>query len=408
LDQAKKINPESALDSGREDLSGLYTFTIDGAFTTDFDDALSFEPDADGGGILGVHITDAAALLATEGILDQEAQERGATLYMPDLRIPMLPPSLSEDALSLREGVLRPCLSCLCRLSPEGEVMEYSLKRSVLKVHKRLTYEDADQMLQSDPRLAGLFSACKGLRSQRARAGAYFLPLPEVLVGVDDEGQVWVRRVDRDGPAREMVAETAILANQLKARFLVEHQIPNLYRTQPPPKEPIEEGDPEDLYLHFKQRRLLNPVDITVKPGRHSSLGIEPYTHATSPMRRYLDLVAQRQLGAALAERELPYNEEDLKCLAMKVEPIVRRGFKIRQARQRYWIIKWLAQKKDEAVPGIVMEYQLRRWQVLLTDVMLLTTIPNLPGLSLEPGQDVQLKIDRADPFYDIIKVSLA
>jgi exoribonuclease-2 len=125
-------------------------------------------------------------------------------------------------------------------------------------------------------------------------------------------------------------------------------------------------------------------------------------------MRRYLDLVVQRQLGAALAERELPYNEEELKCLAMKVEPIVRRGFKIRQARQRYWIIKWLAQKKGEAVPGIVMEYQLRRWQVLLTDVMLLTTIPNLPGLSLEPGQEVQLKIDRADPFYDIIKVSLA
>lgn len=404
---AEAVAPLVKQDQGREDLTDLYTFTIDGTFTTDFDDALSFEPLPDGGGLLGVHITDVAAVIQPGDPLDLEAMERGSTIYMPDTRVPMLPPLLSEDALSLRESELRPALSCLATLDAEGRVKEFRLCRSVLKVDRRLTYEEADQMLESDRRLAGLHRVCEQLRRRRGEAGAYFLPLPEVLVGVDEAGQVHIRRVDREGPSREMVAETAILANQLMARYLAENQIPALFRTQAPPHEPIEEGDPHDLYLHFKQRRLLNRVEITTKPGLHSSLGIQPYTHLTSPIRRYLDLVMQRQLGAVLSGKEPLYGEEELKELAMQVEPNVRRGMRVRQARQRYWILTWLRERRGQRLPAIVMEYQVRRWQLLLTDCMVLTTIPSRPGLSLEPGQEVEARIERADPFEDILRVSL-
>jgi len=405
---ARAISPATVLGDDRHDLSDLYTFTIDGLYTTDFDDALSFEPDENGGGTLGVHITDAAALLPPCDALDSEAMERATTLYMPDTRIPMLPPELSEDALSLRQGESRPGISCLARLDDQGNVLGFEFMRSILKVHKRLTYDEADQMLEDgDPRLKGLLAACDAMRRKRGEAGAYFLPLPEVLVGVDEEYQVRVRLLERNGPSREMVAETAILANTLVGRFLDEQEVPGLYRTQAEPREPIEEGRPDDLFLHFRQRRLLNPVDITTTPGKHSSLGVDHYTHATSPIRRYLDLVMQRQLAAVLAGKPPAYSQRELEDVAMQVQPNVRRAMRVRQARQRYWLLKWLDERKEEKQPALVMEYQTRRWQLLLNEVMMLTAIPSQPGLSLEPGQKVWVKIEKADAFYDQLRVSL-
>jgi exoribonuclease-2 len=263
-------------------------------------------------------------------------------------------------------------------------------------------------MLAGDARLSGLLAACDALKRRRGQEGAYFLPLPEVQVGVDEQWQVRVRLIERDGPSREMVAETAILANTLAGRFLEERGVPALYRNQPPPKEPIQEGDPSDLFLHFRQRRLLNPVDLTTKPGRHSSLGVERYTHSTSPIRRYLDLVMQRQLGAVLAGREPAYAKRELEELAMQVEPNVRRAFKVRQARVRYWLLRWLYERREELLPALVLEYQTRRWQLLLTEAMMITTIPTEPGLSLEPGQRVLVRVEKADAFFDQLRVSLA
>lgn len=405
--QARQLAPFAGLDGGREDLTELYTFTIDGQYTTDFDDALSFEPHPEGGGTLGVHITDAAAVLPLGSPLDLEASARGSSIYLPDARIPMLPPRLSEDALSLREGEPRPGISFLARLDGQGQILDYRLCRSRLKVHKRLTYDEADQLITHDPGLKGLYETCLASRQRRGQAGAYFLPLPEVIMGVDEEGQVWVRRLDRDGPSREMVAETAILANTLCGQYLAQQGVPALYRIQAPPREPFEEGDPSDLFLHFRQRRLLNRVDISTKPGRHASLGVENYTHATSPIRRYLDLVMQRQVGAVLDGQAPPFGEAELKDYAMRVEPVVRKGMKIRQARQRYWFIRWLRARGDEPLEALVMEHQLKRWQLLITDIMLLTTIPVEAGQKLEPGQKVMIKVVKADAFYDVLRVAL-
>ena len=408
LEHAASLSSSQALEQGRTDLTGLYTFTIDGNFTTDFDDALSFEPDGQGGGTVGVHITDAGAIMPLEGPLEDEARLRGTSLYLPDDRLPMLPPRLSEDQLSLRQGELRPALSVLARLDGEGRLIDYRLERSILQVAKRLTYDEADGMLESDPRLAGLHAMCHALRQRRGEAGAYFLPLPEVLVGVDPNSkEVWVRRVDRNGPSREMVAETAILGNWLFALHLADSGAPGLFRTQAQPSEPIEEGDPGDLYLHFRQRRLLNRVEITTKPGLHSSLGVHPYTHATSPIRRYLDLVMQRQLGSILCGGPPLYDAKQLEELVMEVEPTVRRAMRVRQVRQRYWLLQWLRQRQDQLQPAVVMERQMRRWQLLLTDIMMLVNIPIRAGQNLSPGQQVELMVERVDPFEDILRVKL-
>ena len=407
LEAARALKLEPALNQGREDLTGLYTFTIDGAFTTDFDDALSFEPDGQGGGELGVHIADAASLLEPGHLVTLEARQRASSLYLPDNRVPMLPPFLSEDLLSLRQGELRPAISCLADLDAEGLLRGFRVVRSLIRVERRLTYDEADQLIHSDSRLGGLQEICLALKRQRALAGAYFLPLPEVLVGVDEQGQVWVHRVDEEGASRQMVAETAILANRLFARHLSDSGVPALYRIQAKPSQPIQNGGPDDLYLHFRQRRLLNRVEITTCPGLHSSLGAEPYTHATSPIRRYLDLVMQHQMGSHLMGRPPVYNEDELTSLAMEVEPNVRRGMKVRQARKRYWLLVWLSEQVGQPQQALVMEKQTHRWQLLLTQTMLLVNIPLNMGQGLTPGQTVDLRLERVDPFEDILRVSL-
>jgi exoribonuclease-2 len=118
--------------------------------------------------------------------------------------------------------------------------------------------------------------------------------------------------------------------------------------------------------------------------------------------------VVQRQLGAALAGTDLPYDGPALRGLAQEVEPIVRRAGKIRQVRQRYWLLRWLEARQGQMLPALVMERQIKRWQVLLTDVMMLTTIPAEAGQAFEPGAAVQVKIAKADAFYDQLRVELA
>lgn len=410
MDAAGSVNLGPALeDSGRSDLTGLHTFTIDGAFTSDFDDALSFQPDGRGGGVLGVHITDAGAVLEHGGVLDLEGRGRGTSIYMPDDRIPMLPPSLSEDALSLRQDMLRPAISTFVELDSQGNILDWRLERSLIKVDVRLTYDEADNLLSDDMRLQDMHKVCLALKRQRAAAGAYFLPLPEVIVGVDDEtGEVYVRRIDREGATREMVAETAILANWLSARYLMENEAPCLYRRQAPPSQPLAEGDPEDIYLHFSQRRLLNPADLTTKPGLHSSLGVEPYTHSTSPIRRYLDLIVQRQLGSMLAGKGPAYTKQQLKEIAQEVEPVVRRAGKVRNMRQRYWLMKWLEARRGQELSAIAMEPQMRRWSILLPDIMMLTGVPKTADLKLKPGQQVSIIVEKADAFNDTLRIKLA
>ncbi len=395
-------------DGGRSDLTGLHTFTIDGAYTSDFDDALSFQPDGRGGGVLGVHITDAGAVLESDGVLDMEGRGRGTSIYMPDDRIPMLPPMLSEDALSLRQDMLRPAISTFVELDSQGNILDWRLERSIIRVDSRLTYDEADGLLGDDMRLSDMHKVCLALKRKRAQAGAYFLPLPEVIVGIDDEtGEVYVRRIDREGATREMVAETAILANWLAARYLMESEAPCLYRRQAPPSQPLNEGDPEDIYLHFSQRRLLNPADLTTKPGLHSSLGVDPYTHATSPIRRYLDLVVQRQLGSVLAGREPAYTKQQLKDIAQEVEPVVRRAGRVRNMRQRYWLMRWLEARRGQELPAIAMEPQMRRWSILLPDIMMLTGVPKTSDLKLKPGQQVTAIVEKADAFNDILRIKL-
>ncbi|MFZ5799617.1 MAG: RNB domain-containing ribonuclease, partial [Thermodesulfobacteriota bacterium] len=183
----EKTAEELLGDRYRRDLQDLPIFTIDGAETRDFDDALHVERDGDGF-LVGVHIADVSEVIAPYDMLFSEAQERATSLYFPENQVPMLPEAIAHDLCSLVQGRPRPALSFLIRLSPEGEIRTTRITPSVIVVKRQLTYEQVDQSIEQDHDIAVLNRLCQKLRRRRLDNGALFLPLPDVNISLPAEG----------------------------------------------------------------------------------------------------------------------------------------------------------------------------------------------------------------------------
>lgn len=399
--------PKDPFAPFRLDLTSLDTFTIDGERTRDFDDALSLEQAASGWR-LGIHITDVATHLQPGELLDQAALERGTSLYLPERRIPMLPETLSENAFSLLAQEQRLAVSFLVNLSPEGEIIDYQIAPSLVRVHQRLTYYEVDLGIRQEKRWVMLHHLATCLRERRLRHGGVHLQFPEVMIYLDPQGEVRLEIEDTETPSHEIVSEAMILANFLGASFLTEHRLPALYRTQAPPREDLAVAEGRSLLHLWQNRRRLSRVLLETEPQPHWGLGLPVYTTLSSPIRRYLDIVIQRQLLAALCGQPAPYQRESLEELLMALEPALRRAAMLKTRRIRYWLLKYLSQHLGQKMPALVLEQHPNRYRLLLLDLLLETDMPAPSGRQFHPGETVMVRIDRAVPGDDILKVSLA
>ncbi|MBI4643061.1 MAG: VacB/RNase II family 3'-5' exoribonuclease [Deltaproteobacteria bacterium] len=391
----------------RLDLTGLPCFTIDGERTRDFDDALSLA-ETETGWRLGVHIADVSYLVQPYTFLDREAQERATSIYLPEHRLPMLPEEISEDILSLLAGKERPALSFLVNLSPEAEIQDWEIRPSRIRVTERLTYQEVDGLLPQEPRLAALSRLTTLLKERRLAQGGYELRLPEVWVAFTSQGEIQVTVEDQETPARSLVAEAMVLANWLSARFLAEHGVPAIYRSQPEPREPINRQEPKGLLELYRDRRRLSRVVMDLEPQPHWGLGVEYYTLATSPIRRYLDLVIHRQLLAYLCATPPPYNQEELGQILTLIEPAMRRAGFLKTRRLRYWLLKYLSFRVGQKKEALVLEALPHRYRLLFPDIHLEVFLPAPATLKLNPGDLVLVRLERVNPREDQIKVSLA
>ncbi len=391
----------------RLDLTSLACLTIDGERTRDFDDALSLEETA-AGWRLGVHIADVSSLVQPQTLLDQEAQERATSIYLPEHRLPMLPEEISEDILSLLASQERPALSFLVDLDQEAEVLHWEIRPSLIKVQQRLTYQEVDGLLSQDPRLAALSRITTMLKERRLAQGGYELKLPEVWVAFTSQGELQVTVEDQETPARSLVAEAMVLANWLAARFLAEQKVPAIFRSQPEPREPINREEPKGLLELYRDRRRLSRVVMDLTPQPHWGLGLEQYTLATSPIRRYLDLVTHRQLLAHLCGAPWPYQHEELSRIVTAIEPAMRRAGLLKTRRLRYWLLKYLTGRLGQKKEALVLEALPHRYRLLFPDILLEVFLPAPATLTLNPGDLVLVHLDRVVPREDQIKVSLA
>ncbi|MEW5723319.1 MAG: RNB domain-containing ribonuclease [Thermodesulfobacteriota bacterium] len=397
------------LDQDRRDLTGLRVMTADSGGARDFDDAVSLEV-RDDRLVLGVHIADVSALIRPGDLLDRAAFERATSIYMPDRRITMLPEVLSEESLSLQEGEVRPAFSMLAELTEAGEVLSYRFFRSLVKVSRQLSYQEVDGAVEHDLELSRMHRLSLALKARRTAQDALILPLPKLNVYLTPEGEIGVNLTLWENPGRSMISEFMILCNHLAARWLLEQEAPCLFRSQEEPSEKLiqSEADCANLYLCLKQRKFLSRVNWDLDPQPHSGMGLDVYTNLTSPLRRYIDLMIQRQVASLVEGGPPVYPAETLGEALVQVEETLRKAAKVQNNRRRYWLLRYLDGAGRKEYEALVLERLPHRWRIFLPELMLDADLPVQTGQDLTPGETVRVKIKKASAREDALKLSLS
>jgi ribonuclease R len=343
VEEARRIGGEVRDEDlrGRTDFRPLVTVTIDGEHARDFDDAITLERLENGHYWLGVHIADVAHYVPEGGRLDEEAYERGTSVYFPDRAVHMFPPELSTGLCSLNPRVDRLVQSCLMEVDRKGTVLRYELHDGVIHSNARMTYNEVHAILtERDPKtiakyreLVPLFEMMRDLfeilNMRRHRRGSIDFDLKEPEIVLDDQGMVEAIIAAERNVAHRIIEEFMLLANETVAQHLDDHEVPTLYRIHEKPDplkvEEFEEfvttlgyslaappndvkprhfqklvekmrGTPEEKPIAFLMLRTMQKARYDPENLGHFGLAAKSYTHFTSPIRRYPDLVVHRTL----------------------------------------------------------------------------------------------------------------
>ncbi len=400
-------------DQARLDLTGLVTFTIDDADTRDRDDALSLES-IDGGYRLGIHIADAGSLVPHGGSMDTEAHRRMATLYLPDRSIPMLPPGFVRGVGSLDPDQVRRAVSLLINVDESGEVLDYEIRPSLIQSTAAISYDEANDAIADESHawhttLRPMSDLAVALLERRESKGAINVNREEMVISVASPNDIRVRVVARNTPARDLVSEMMVLCNSLKADYCKVHEIPASYRSQSAPDVSDLDLFDEDGILRpltrlqqYRLMRRFTPAVISVTPTPHVGLGVDSYIQATSPLRRYPDLVMQRQISHYLVVGEPVYSDDDISLVAKRAELQMRDLSRIEESRRRYWFLKYLKLTRLNATDGsdlfraYVLENEPRRLASLDLDEYPFRVRADMPS-TIEPGTTVTIRLTGVD-----------
>ncbi len=338
----------------REDLTGTFTLTIDPPDAKDFDDAISISRDEEKDQwTLGVHIADVAHFVRPETALDQESRQRGNSVYLPRLVIPMLPEVLSNGVCSLQEGIPRLTKSVFITFGSRGRALDERLAATVISSSKRLTYLEAQALIDDDltaarkhartepaysPQLIETLRLCERLarilRKRRLRDGMIVLDLPQVELVFDEDGHVTDAVPEDDAFTHTLIEMFMVEANEAVARTFDSLNVPIIRRIHPDPVP----GDIEELQMYARGMHLSIPdeptrrdlqqlleasrdtpasraihfavlrtlASATYSPALigHFALASDHYAHFTSPIRRYSDLAVHRVVEAYLDHTE--------------------------------------------------------------------------------------------------------
>ncbi len=332
----------------RKDLTADFILTIDPPDAKDYDDAISIKR-TDKGWELGVHIADVAHFIAPGTPLDAEAKDRGNSVYLPRLVIPMLPEVLSNGICSLQEGVPRCCKSSFMSYDRNGNVLAEGVASTLIKSAKRLTYLEAQALIDGNPEeakrhaktepnytpqlleaLREMNALAKAIEARRHKQGMISLELPDVVLVYDEDGHVIDAEREDDAYTHKLIEMFMVEANEVLARLFEKIDVPLLRRIHPeptpgdvsemrraakvagytiPPNPTREQlqalldatrGTPAARAVHMAVLRTLTRAEYSPALVGHFALASAAYAHFTSPIRRYADLTVHRALEAYL------------------------------------------------------------------------------------------------------------
>ncbi len=374
LSEPRSMPEPPPSSEARKDLTHLPAFAIDNAWSHDPDDAVFMD-----GRILYVHIADPACTISPDSACDQEARERGTTLYLPEGTIPMLHP-LAVQHYGLGLQPISPALTIQITLSMNGEIEDTELYPSLVRV-ERLTYEQADMRSQS-PELMPLFDFAQKNIQRREASGAVTIEFPEIHLTVRDR-QIQFEPIPPTQAAL-MVRECMLIAGEAVARWALRNQIPFPFIAQEIGDRPAE--IPPGLAGFYQLRRCMRPRRLATQPGTHEGLGLSLYTQVTSPLRRYTDLVGHQQIRRVLRGEEPLSGEEILKRIAAG-EAAALAATQAERASRLHWILVYLKDKIESSWEGTILDIQKNRAVVLIPSLAMETQV------SLKTRRDLNEKI---------------
>ena len=388
---------------GRTDFRGVRTVTIDGEHARDFDDAITIETLANGHYWLGVHIADVSHYVREGGALDKDAYERATSVYFPERAVHMFPSALATGLCSLNPRVDRLVQSCLMEVDRRGQVVRAEFHDGVINSDERMTYDAVNGILTDrDPALleryaplVPMFTLMEELfhvlNDARHRRGSIDFDLPEAEVIVDAGGLVEDIVALERNVAHRLIEEFMLLANETVASHLDQQAAPSLYRVHEPPdavkvakfedfisgfgyslgaplatikpryfQKLIERihGKAEERPIAFLMLRTMQKARYAPENLGHFGLAAASYTHFTSPIRRYPDLVVHRALRAlrhqTLSAEQREELVEDMPDVARHTSEMERRADEAERELLQWKKVKFMADKVGDEFEGYV------------------------------------------------------
>jgi len=360
-------------------LAEIEAFSIDDSTTTEIDDALSVQLLADGITRVGIHISAPALGIPVDSALDKEAMYRLSTVYMPGHKITMLPESTIRP-FSLDEGEIKPVLSLYLDVAPDMTVLQRNSKVERIKIADNLRHDSLEPFfnentLEADSghpywsRLRFLFDLAESLEKARGKYDPTKPPQVDYNFYVNDDKVSIVSR-RRGSPMDKVVAELMIEANSQWGALLAAHEVPGLYRAQ-----------------------MGGKVYMTTKPEPHQGLGVAQYSWSTSPLRRAVDLINQRQIISVVQNAAPAYPpKSDALTSHMRNFELTYKAYSEFQIRmERYWCLQYLIQEGVQEIHATVWRENLVR----LDNLPYMTKVYGMP--ELKPGTRVSLLVQDVD-----------
>jgi len=396
--QAESIKEEITEEeiAKRKDFRQVLTFTIDPADAKDFDDAISFQKLKNGNVEVGIHIADVSHYVKPGSALDKEAFERGTSVYLVDRVIPMLPERLSNGLCSLRPNEDKLCFSAVFELDNEANVVEQWFGRTIIHSDTRFSYEDAQEVLENkagkhSEELLKLNELAYKLRERKFKHGAISFESVEIKFRLDDQGKPLGVYVKERKDAHKLIEDFMLLANKKVAEFVAKkgkgkQKLTFVYRSHDSPKEDallnfsqfaskfgykidMSSGRETARSLNFlmadvegkKEQNVLTQLAIrsmakavyTTKKHSHYGLAFDYYTHFTSPIRRYPDVMVHRLLELYLADGK-SVNEEEYEKMSIHSSQMEKKAADAERASVKYKQAEYLQNNIGEEFNGII------------------------------------------------------
>ena len=383
--QSAKIEVPQAPQEDRIEIQEI-AYAIDNETSNDPDDAVSFD-----GEYVWIHIADPASAIEPDSNIDIDARKRGTTLYMPDGISRMISEdALSEYALGLQE--LSNALSFKLKLDENANIIETDVVKTKIKV-KRLTYEQAETM-QESKELGKLFEIAKKYHEKRLSNGAIEINLPQVSVWTEknEDSSVIVHiENEKELNSKDMVKEMMLMAGEGASKFAFKNNIPFPYISTEEIEVPkkIEDG----LAGQYQLRRCMRSRRVTVTPSMHCSLGIATYCQVTSPLRRYIDLIAHQQLRLFLDGKNL-ISKDDVLFRISTGDAGIAAANKASRASELHFKIIYLMQNPDWTGEAIAVEQKGNSTVYIIPSLGMETQLENTKCVY---NEKIQLKVKSFD-----------